>query len=242
MNNPQERSDHGNPSPERASSLGKANRETLLFQGGRVWWWLQGTFLTLVLLAVWILWSHGLAARQANNSGHELAVLGSIGDFRLTNQFGAVLTRDSLQNQVWVADVFFSRCAGPCPLLSQKMARLQSQIPPEWPVKLVSLTSDPGFDLAEVLQRYARQFGGQPERWHFLTGSKEQLQNLIVGSLKLVSMENDAQPRPGEDLFIHSTKLVLIDKQGRIRQYFDGLEADNEKAIVEAVHALARAE
>lgn len=242
MNDPQNRLGEEGKLLQGSSSKPMERRETLLFQGSRLGWWLQGSFMTLVIMAVWILWSNGLDARHSKETGRELALLGAVEDFQLTNQFGAVIARSSLENQVWVADVFFSRCAGPCPKLSQKMARLQSLIPSEWPVKLVSLTSDPGFDLTEVLRRYSQQFGGETGRWYFLTGAKEQLQKLIVGSLKLVSMENDAQPQPGEDLFIHSTKLVLIDKHGRIRHYFDGLEANNEGAILDAIGSLVRAD
>src|ERR1051325_5008006 len=92
----------------------------------------------------------------------------SIADFTLTNQDGQTVTRADLRGQLCLVDILFTRCAGPCPEMTRRMAELQTAIPTNLPVKFVSLTTDPGYDTPAVLQAYSRRFGAQPGRWQFL--------------------------------------------------------------------------
>ena len=105
--------------------------------------------------------------------------------------------------------------------LSQQ-SRFQSTIPPDLPVKFVTLTADPDNDTPAVMKSYARRFLAQPGRWHFLTGTKKQIADLAVGGLKLTALEKEAGQRENlDDLFIHSTLFVLIDQHGRARATFE---------------------
>ena len=98
------------------------------------------------------------------------------------------------------------------------MSQLQTALPPASPARLITLTTDPGFDTPEVLERYSARFGAHADRWWFLTGDKLQLAQLATGSLKLAAMEKPSETRQdAADLFIHSTIFVVIDKQGRLR-------------------------
>jgi protein SCO1 len=156
-----------------------------------------------------------------------LPILGAVGDFSLTDQDGRKVSLDDLGGQIWIADLIFTRCPGPCLVMSGHMKDLQARLDPHLPVKLVSLTTDPEFDTAPVLKKYGNRFGAQDARWLFLTGPKPTLHRLAVDSLKLTMIEKDpAQAGDSNDLFIHSEKLVLVDGQGRIRGYFDGETTD----------------
>ena len=75
-----------------------------------------------------------------------LPVLGHVADFTLTNQDGQVTTLADLTNHVWVADIIFTRCAGPCPIMTAQMKSLQDALPPASRAKLVTLTTDPDYD------------------------------------------------------------------------------------------------
>jgi len=170
-----------------------------------------------------------------------LPVLFEVPDFALTNQNGQVTTRASLRGQLWLADIIFTRCAGACPEMTRRIAALQSAIPATQPVKFVTLTTDPGNDTPSVLQRYARQFGAQADRWYFLTGSKKQIADLAVHGLKLTALDKEAsQQENPNDLFIHSTIFVLIDKRARARAVFESDDEAMKPKVLAAIERLLK--
>jgi len=172
-------------------------------------------------------------------TGERLPVLFEVVDFALTNQHGRVVTRSDLRGQVWIADVIFTSCGGPCPEMTRRMAELQAAIPATAPVKLVSLTAHPEFDTPSVLQAYGRRFRAESARWHFLTGSKDQIVDLAVRGLKLTTVEKepDKQENPN-DLFIHSTLFVIVDQQGRGRAVVESDDAAMKSKVLRAVEQL----
>ncbi len=129
--------------------------------------------------------------------------------------------RRTLRGRVWIADFVYTRCAGPCPMLTANMAGLQKRLPKS--IGLLSFTVDPDHDSPEVLTLYARKFGADPQRWFFLTGEKSELIRLVRDGFLLPVVEN-AAALPGER-FAHSTKFVLIDAAARVRGWYDGDDA-----------------
>src|SRR5688572_30586376 len=105
-----------------------------------------------------------------------LPIIGPVGEFTLTNQHGQTVTAADLRGQVWIANIVFTRCAGPCPVMTRAMADFQKSLP----VPLVTLTTDPDNDTPEVLKRFGEKYGADFRRWSFLTGSKEQIARLAV--------------------------------------------------------------
>ena len=174
-----------------------------------------------------------------------LPIYGVVADFTLTNQFGKPTGLGDLRGKVWVADIIFTRCAGPCPVMTRNMKSLQDQLTGTG-VKLVTLTTDPEYDTPEVLSRYADRFKADPARWVFLTGSKRQIALLAVDSLKFTSLEKEAAKRTApEDLFIHSTIFILVDKQARVRGVFettgDGVDTSEAmRRLLESAKKLER--
>ncbi len=159
----------------------------------------------------------------------DLPVLGALADFSMTDQLGRTIRRTDLLGQVWVADVIFTRCPGPCAKMTTRMADLQASIPPEWPVQLVSLTTDPEYDTPEVLHRYASEYQADSQRWSFLHAAKPAIVDLAVDNLKLVVLDKEEARESANDLFIHSTTLALVDKHGRLRGAFESLPLDVSK-------------
>lgn len=168
-----------------------------------------------------------------------LPVISTVTDFQLTNQFGALTTSAALRGKVCVADIIFTRCAGPCPRMTARMRELQNALLNRPNVLLVSLTTDPDFDSPKVLSDYAQRFGARDGRWLFLTGTKPQLRQFAVNDLKLsaVEVEPDKRESP-EDLFVHSTLFVVIDQQGRVRKAVEGLAPGALEEITRAVRQL----
>jgi cytochrome oxidase Cu insertion factor (SCO1/SenC/PrrC family) len=162
----------------------------------------------------------GLQARVRRS--HRLPVYGTVADFALTNQSGVRLSRADLLGRVWVADVIFTRCAGPCLRMSRQLKELQQALPPASQSRLVTITTDPEYDTPAVLAKYAGRFDADTNRWMFLTGPRGDIADLVSGSLKLTAIERKPEERAtAEDLFLHSTVFVIVDSRGRLRGVFD---------------------
>ncbi|MBI4370992.1 MAG: SCO family protein [Elusimicrobia bacterium] len=142
-------------------------------------------------------------------------------DFQLTAVAGektAPLSRAVLLGRPWAANFIYTRCAGPCPMLSARMASLQARLPKS--VALISFTVDPDHDSPEILAGYARRFRADPKRWRFVTGKKSALLNLFRDGFHIAVAESASAPIG--DNIAHSTKFVLVDAEGRLRGYYDG--------------------
>ena len=168
-----------------------------------------------------------------------LPVIAPVGNFSLTNQHGKAVSAPDFRGNVWVANIIFTRCAGPCPLMTKAMKELQEATDPR--VRLVTLTTDPSNDTPEVLKQYGEKYGADFKRWSFLTGAKDELARLAVNGLKLVAQEKPAAERENPvDLFIHSTLFVVIDGKGDLRAAFELDDPALKLKIEEATRSLLK--
>ncbi|MCZ7647548.1 MAG: SCO family protein [Planctomycetota bacterium] len=163
----------------------------------------------------------------------KLPVMSEILDFRLTERGGREVALADLKGKVWVAGFFFTRCMGPCPALCRRMEALQEQFARHADVRLVSFTMDPEYDTPEVLKAFAEKYHADPERWWFLTGEEEAVRNVSRMSFKLAA-ENDAET------IIHSDRLAVVDRQGRMRAAIVGDEDGALEKLVQAVERVLR--
>ena len=201
----------------------------------------------LLLLLLTLLLAYVLTGLQTRvNRRPPLPVIGAVNDFALTNQFGSAVSLADLRGELWIADIIFTRCPGPCLKMTRQMKELQDALPAASKTRLVTLTTDPDFDTPPVLAKYAERFNTDTNRWMFLTGTKKEISALGGGSLKLSAVEVKPAERKSEnDLFIHSTIFVVVDKQARLRGVFEtggeGVDWSVEKQkILAAVKQLER--
>ncbi len=205
--------------------------------------WLVWGFLLLVILAISgaFIWSTVQPRVAEADGGQPLPVYGQVPDFTLTNQSGGTVSLADLRGQVWVADIIFTRCTGPCPEMTKRLSDLQAALPAQIPAKLVTLTTDPDFDTPSVMKKHAERFGAHPDRWYFLTGAKQQISRLARDGLKLTALAKEADQRETDlDLFIHSTQFVIVDKQGRLRGVVDSTEPGAQRQTLRSVNRLLR--
>ena len=183
--------------------------------------------------------------RYRSSLGPPLQDLGPVANFALTNQHGQAVSLDDLRGHVWIADIIFTRCMGPCLKMTRHMKELQQALPQKSDARLVTLTTDPDFDTPAVLKKRAEQVGAEPKRWMFLTGSKKEISNLAVSSLKLTAVEKKPEEREDpSDLFIHSTIFVIVDRKAHLRGVFQttGEGIDPEQAKTQILAAARRLE
>jgi uncharacterized membrane protein YozB (DUF420 family) len=138
------------------------------------------------------------------------------------------VSRDGLAGKPWVADFIFTRCGSVCPTMTSTMAWLQERAPRE--VGFVSFTIDPAYDTPEVLARYASEHHAKPG-WIFATGPEAEILDLALHGFHLGAGRVDG-PEGGLD---HSTKLALVDPEGVVRGYYDGVgEASRRRLLRDA--------
>ena len=204
--------------------------------------WTLGIGLLLIVLTLVL--ASLLASVRSRVAAH-LPVIGPVAGFALTNQANTPVSLEALRGKVWVADIIFTPCAGPCPRMTQQMKELQDALP-RGEARLVTLTTFPEYDTPEVLDKYARDHGADTNRWMFLTGDKKEIGALAIDSLKLAAVEVKPEQRTSaNDLFIHSTMFVVVDKQARLRGVFEtggeGVDWQAQKRkILAAVKQLER--
>jgi protein SCO1 len=164
-----------------------------------------------------------VASRPAPSASSkpEIDPLYPVGEFSLTERSGKGVRESDLLGKVWIASFVFTRCTGPCPQVTATMGRLQSELKDLADVRLVTFTVDPQRDDVAELTRYANHFRADPERWLFLTGKEKEIHALMKESFKLAINRND-KAKPGDE-FDHSTRIVIVDRRGLIRGYFDGV-------------------
>jgi protein SCO1/2 len=178
----------------------------------------RSLWVGIILLLGFLFLACLLSVDELQHRRAPLPVIGQIADFGLTNEDGALTTLAELTNHVWVADIIFTRCAGPCPRMTAQMNSVQDALRKNSNVRLVTLTTDPDYDSPEILKRYGERFNADFNRWMFLTGTKAQIAGLAANSLKLGSTPiAPADQKNPVDLFIHTTIFVLIDKHARMR-------------------------
>ena len=154
--------------------------------------------------------------------------------FSFTNFDGERITNEKLEDKIYVADFFFTSCPTICPKMSSQMHRVQKEFEDKDDVKLISFTVDPDKDDVETLAAYASEYNAIKDKWYLVTGSKTSLYQLAREGFFVTAIPGDGGP---ED-FIHSEMLVLVDKEKRIRGYYDGTDPHDVKRLIEEIKLL----
>ena len=197
------------------------------------WWWAL-LLLALVLPAAMLVRRVAPAWRHAPPAV-TLPDYGLVPDFSLVERSGDPLHRADLAGRPWFADFVYTSCRGSCPLLSAKMATLQSRVGAA--ARLVSFSVDPARDSPEVLRRYAQRFAVADGTWLFVTGDQGAMRSLIGRGFHLAVIDPPADEPALAGTITHSEKIVLVDADLHVRRYYD---ASSDSWVDDAVADLAR--
>jgi protein SCO1/2 len=165
-----------------------------------------------------------------------------VANITLTNQLGNKVSLDDLQGKIIVADFFFTRCPNICPALTRNMKKLQNALKLKDDTKMVdtsfvqflSFSIDPVRDSVAALKKYADRFGVNHDVWWMLTGDKKQIYDFTINEIKLGLEDGEGV----DSNFIHSQKMVVIDKDRIIRSYYNGLDSLEMQRLAEDITLL----
>ena len=171
----------------------------------------------------------------------QLETLFETPEFSLKNCSGEGLSKNDILGHVWVVDFIFTRCGGPCPLMTQRMRSLQRSlveeglVDPPFSTRLISISVDPGYDTPEVLHEYALNWEADLGSWYFLTGPEESTLRLIREGFKIAAEREDSSEMPD---IAHSTNFLLVDQKGWVRKIYHLDEPDLKEKVIEGIRTL----
>jgi protein SCO1/2 len=151
------------------------------------------------------------------------------------NQDGQVFSTAELKGNISVVQLFFASCEGICPVISDHMAMVQKEFAGNSNVNLVSYSVDPARDSAAALKAYCKRFSCDSTQWTLVTGDKKKIYDLIRYGYQLPDVEPGTG---GEEDFIHSDQLVLVDRNSIIRGYYGGTDTAQVRMLIEDIHIL----
>lgn len=150
----------------------------------------------------------------------------------LKDQSGKAFNTSELRGRPWVADFIFTSCGNVCPIMTSKMVELQNATPAD--VNFVSFTVDPETDTPEVLKKYGDSVHADFARWHFLTGSVQQMADAAY------QMKISVKPAGEGSSIMHSEKFLLVDAAGNVVGVYDGTNNDDVKRLTTDATKLAQ--
>jgi protein SCO1/2 len=160
----------------------------------------------------------------------------TVKDFQFTDQDGNAVSRSYFDGSIYVTDFFFTTCHSICPVMSTQMERVYNKFKGNPEVKFLSHTVDPEIDTVQQLKEYALKYNADSKQWKFVTGDKKQLYDIARSGYFLDAAEGDGGP----DDFIHTQNFALIDKDKRIRGYYDGIDSNDVNQLIADIDLLLK--
>jgi protein SCO1/2 len=158
----------------------------------------------------------------------------TIAGFELTNQRGNNSTTEEWKDKIIVANFFFTHCPVICPKMTANLKEVQEVFKGEENLMFISFSVDPERDSVAQLKKFAKRFNLDERNWQLLTGPKKEIYRLARKSFQVVATDGDG----GDDDFIHSDQLILIDTKKRIRGYYEGTEEKEAAQLIKDIKKL----
>lgn len=177
----------------------------------------------LLLLFSWLVTGCG------NNTDDKFRVYGEVTqDFQFHNQDNEIVTKAIFNDKVVITDFFFTTCPSICPIMKRQMIRIYEAYPDQPDLLLFSHTIDPEHDTVEILKNYSEGLGIKTEKWQLVTGPQEEIFEVAKNNYMLGALKDENSPGG----YIHSGSFVLIDKNQKIRGYYNGTDAKEVDQLI----------
>jgi len=177
---------------------------------------------------------HDYVEKQINNKTVVDTLYHQVADFSFVNQDSSTITPATFEDKIYVTDFFFTSCPTICPVMKTQMLRVYGAFENNDQVVLLSHTIDPAYDTVALLHDYAERLGVKSEKWHFVTGDKDQIYDMGLKSYMVTAMEDENEPGG----FIHSGAFILVDKERHVRGMYDGTKPDQVDILIKDIQKL----
>jgi protein SCO1/2 len=153
--------------------------------------------------------------------------------FKFINQDGQIVTEKDMAGKIYVAEYFFTTCTGICPDMNKNLKKVYDEFRDEKDFYILSHTSQPEVDSAAKLKQFAENMGVDTRKWIFLTGRKDSLYNMARVSYTIDDPVNNLKNI--EEDFLHTQFWALVDREGKVKKVYDGLEESEVKAMIRQI-------
>lgn len=160
----------------------------------------------------------------------------TIAPFQFVDQDSVIITNETFQGKIYIADFFFTSCRTICPIMKTQMLRVYDSLQNDPDVLILSHTIDPEYDTVALLRDFAKRLGVESNKWHFVTGIQDSIYKIAQTSYFATALADATEP----DGFIHSGAFLLIDKQQRIRGKYDGTKEEEVNKLIRDVKRLKK--
>lgn len=172
-----------------------------------------------------------LGRKEVNGSD---TIYHTIDTYKFVDQDSNFITPATFEGKIYVSDFFFTSCPTICPIMKTQMLRVYEQIENNPDVLLLSHSIDPEYDTVALLKDYAERLGVKSEKWHFVTGNKDEIYRIGQTSYMVTALEDSSEPGG----FIHSGAFILVDKEKRVRGLYDGTKEDQVDILIKDIDRL----
>lgn len=155
-------------------------------------------------------------------------------EYHFQNQKNEIKTFNDWKNKILVVDFFFTTCPTICPKMTRSLKQAAINFNNDSKVQLLSFTVDPQHDSSAKLLSYTQNMDANYSNWDFLTGEKKSIYKLARKEFFVTATDGDGGPQD----FIHSDKVMLIDRQDRIRGYYDGTSQSEVQQLISDIKKL----
>ncbi|WP_377137677.1 SCO family protein [Mucilaginibacter lutimaris] len=163
--------------------------------------------------------------KQVAKTGHKFhgnyipdTIYHKLNNFTLTDQNGKEVSLKNFDKKIFVASFFYTNCPSVCNEVNKNISELVYAYRKNPMIYFTSITVDPTRDTPQALKKYAGRFE-ETRKWLFLSGDTSTTYNLARNGFLVNAVQ------AGNDDFIYSDKLILIDAEKRIRGYYSGTSA-----------------
>jgi protein SCO1 len=222
------------------------------------WHWYVGFFILLFGVYFFYFFT------QEGFSQSKLPVISDVQPFSFINQNGKSVTDRDIEGKVYATEYFFTTCKGICPRMNANMRRVYDAFKNDSNFMIISHTCMPETDSVPVLKKYEQKMlegrlyknqdgsykieydstmaGKKPpltSSWNFVTGDKTALYKMARQSYMIDNNKPDTMANIA-DQFIHTQFFALVDKQGRVRDIYDGLKEDEIQKLLTDIKELLK--
>jgi len=179
-----------------------------------------------LLVALIVLAWPALGLPHPAKKDERLSKIGPAPDFALTNQDGNRISLGELRGKVVAVTFIYASCADTCPLLTAKMATLQTKLGADFGPRVffVSITVDPERDTPDILKHYAERHGAKTAGWAFVTGTPEEIRTVA----QRYGVYYKKSPRGDVD---HTFLTSVVDQAGILRVQYLGVRFDPDELL-----------
>lgn len=213
------------------------------------WWYPVAAFVMIFVMGVWIVYPmlqrtpklkiynpSDINPKLVDDSMQRVTRMHRTMDFELVNQLGDTITHKDFDGKIFVTDFFFTTCPTICKDMSSNFKVIQDAFADEPEFLLLSHSVTPQIDSVPMLADYGERYGAIPGKWHLTTGDKKHIYDLARKSYFACLDEGDG----GVQDFIHTENFVLVDKDRRLRGFYDGTSDVEVQRLIKEIGYLLK--